>query len=415
MLTTLFSLLVVGQGSPTLELHPLRSGASAKVGFYVPQRLPLSETQPADLKNVPAGATRFGSFSFGGKQYPTIEIQTGGAPSAVVIDFSGTGDFASAKRFAWNARPADPRKPTGFKLYMTDVMAPSRIGGSSPVQVTFYRFDPADPARVKLKLNDTLLYYANYALEGTATLAGKPYKAMVIDTLTRGDFDGGPSTAAGQLGASTILIDRDGDGRFRAPYETFDASKPFNIDGTTYQVTGLHGDGAHTTIIKSTEMVAEIPVPASFAVGRKVTPFTAVDRSGKTVHFPEDFKGKVVMLDFWATWCGPCMGEVPNVVSVYNQTHPQGFEILGISLDNAQTISKIPSVTKDNGMTWDQVADGKYWDAAIAKLYGIQSIPAAFIVDGDTGMILAEGENIRGGKLLPAVQKALSARKGAPR
>ena len=100
----------------------------------------------------------------------------------------------------------------------------------------------------------------------------------------------------------------------------------------------------------------------------------------------------------------------PNVVSVYNQLHGKGFEILGISLDNAQSLKNIAPVTKDKGMTWDQVADGKYWDAAVAKLYGIQSIPAAFIVDGDTGIILSEGEAIRGENLLPAVQKALGAK-----
>ncbi|MHB8635460.1 MAG: peroxiredoxin family protein [Fimbriimonadaceae bacterium] len=385
----------------------------SKVGFYMPQRLQLASTQPTGLKNVPAGAARFGTFSFGGKSFATVEVEANGKPSALVIDFTGTNDFAAAKPFSWSARPLDPRKPTGLQLYSTSVMAPSRIGGDQPVSVSFYRFDPADTKRAQLK--DMLLYYCNYALDGTATLGGTTYHAMVLDTMTRGDFDGDAGAGAGKLGSATLLIDRDGDGKFEPQYEAFDASKPFNIGGTTYQVTGLHGDGSSAALIKSQQTVAEIPVPPSLVAGKKVIAFTAVDRSGKTVHFPEDFKGKVVMLDFWATWCGPCMGEVPNVVSVYNREHSQGFDILGISLDNAQTIKQITPVTKQKGMTWDQVADGKFWDAAVAKLYGIQSIPAAYIVDGDTGMIYGEGDAIRGDNLLPAVQKALSSKNHKPK
>lgn len=384
-----------------------------KVGFYMPQRLQLSSTNPGNLRNVPAGAALFGSWSFGGKSYPTVEVQTAGAPTSIVVDFSATGDFAQAKTAAWNVRSMGPDASKGPHLYMVDLSAPSPIGGANPVQVTFYRFDPTDPQRAALK--DTLLYYGNYALDGTITLKGKPYHAMLVDTASKGDFDPSTTPTAGPMGSAAILIDRDGDGKFRSPAETYDAFKPFNIDGTTYELTGLHGDGSSVHVGVSPKTVAEIKMPPNLAQGRKVVPFTAVDRSGKTVHFPQDFKGKIVMLDFWATWCGPCMGEVPNVVKVYNAKHSEGFEILGISLDNKDTVNNIASVTKEKGMTWDQIADGKYWDAAVAKLYGIQSIPAAYIVDGTTGTILASGDAIRGDSLLPAVQKALAASKQTPK
>ncbi len=148
-------------------------------------------------------------------------------------------------------------------------------------------------------------------------------------------------------------------------------------------------------------------------VGKPVTPFEAKLLDGKSVKFPGDFKGKVVMLDFWATWCGPCMGEMPNVVSVYSKYRSKGFEILGVTLDNKGAEAKIKDTAKNEKMTWSQVYDGGGWSSAVAKLYGINSIPHAYLVDGDTGLILDAGEGMRGDALAKTVETALAAKKTA--
>jgi thiol-disulfide isomerase/thioredoxin len=139
--------------------------------------------------------------------------------------------------------------------------------------------------------------------------------------------------------------------------------------------------------------------------------FKAVDMEGKDRSFPSDYKGRIVMLDFWATWCPPCVGEVPGIVSAYAKYHARGFDILGISLDQANSAGKVKAFEKQYGMTWPQVYDGKYWEARVARFYGIDSIPRAFLVDGDTGVVLASGDAIRGESLAPAIEKALASKK----
>jgi peroxiredoxin len=104
--------------------------------------------------------------------------------------------------------------------------------------------------------------------------------------------------------------------------------------------------------------------------------FQAVD--GQAVSL-RNLRGKVVLVDFWATWCGPCMKEVANVAATYKQCRDHGFEIVGVSLD--KDIDRMRSVTEQMGMMWPQYCDGKGWQNEISSRYGINAIPTTWLVD----------------------------------
>lgn len=140
------------------------------------------------------------------------------------------------------------------------------------------------------------------------------------------------------------------------------------------------------------------PTAPQVNIGAPAPDFTMNDIDGNAFTL-SSLKGKVVMIDFWATWCPPCVRSIPEAKNIWNTFKKQDFVLLGVSLDKDLDTWK-DYVTKQQ-MSWVQVADGKFWDNSAAVLYGIGSIPSVWILDKEGNVALkdvnplSEGDAIR--------------------
>ncbi|HEX8018115.1 MAG TPA: TlpA disulfide reductase family protein [Flavobacterium sp.] len=170
-------------------------------------------------------------------------------------------------------------------------------------------------------------------------------------------------------------------------------------DQITQNIALLDKSLQNSTYVK--ELKELVTVLNGLAVGKKAPDFTANDPDGKPVRLSENLKG-YTLVDFWASWCGPCRKENPNIVAAYKEYHDKGFNVFGVSLDKKKE-NWVKGIQDDN-LNWLQVSELIYWNSEIAKLYGVRAIPANYLVDSK-GIIVAR--NLRGEELQTTLKTLL--------
>jgi|GEM_PF-1340075 len=388
-----------------VDLHPVSEG-SLKRGTSTLRSIKLTAAKPAELKKgLGEEAAIYGILPVRASKYGMLVaiIESADAKAGkIYLDANGDGDLTNDKATHW-----EPLGTPAFGGLATVEIA------EGPVTLRLFRYTPEfynPDHKPDKKIPDRPLYYSREdAREGKAIFGEKTYTLALTEFAATGRYDlvkhDGKNINVG------LYIDRNGNDHFERDFELYDLGLPFTLAGKTYELDAVAANGSTLSFRRSQSSVPERPLPLS-AVGQPGIAFRCQSLDGKLVRFPKDYRGKIVLLDFWSQGCVPCMRAKPELARAFARHHERDFEVLGVCLDKVDELREIRDVCLKHGMTWPQLYDGQSFDGPVAKCYGVRSLPCAFLLDGTTGILLATPEDLRRDNIEVTLSKVLAIREG---
>ncbi|MGC4045921.1 MAG: TlpA disulfide reductase family protein [Armatimonas sp.] len=389
---TLVASAAFAQAPATLQLNT--TGArDLRVGYY-PVPIELSAEKPAGVKKEPkyASTPKYGVIHVGNGPKSTIVIaldEPSPAEARIYVDANANGDLTDdgdgswAKKRLEGERPMLGLQPMQVRASWGDAKKETSTGAYG---LAFYRF-PSQPY---------LLMYREATRSGMVKIDGADYKATLLENDANGlfkkymDTKGVPTDAAGTplpkgKGTNPVwLVLQQGEGK---PVQV-DTRAPFVLNGKNYEAN-VSQDGK-TLSVKATTKAAYAPPPPPerkplLAAGTMAPDFTCYTLDGKPVKL-SDFKGKTVVMDFWATWCGPCMVTMPHVEKVWEKVKGRDdVVVIGVCVwDEKDAYEKW--VPKNNEkFTFPLLFDpaGRGAESIAGKLFNVSGIPTTYVIDKD--------------------------------
>ena len=401
----------VGSDNPlhAATLAPVRSYAAlALFGSWAPWSTPHARELPASITKVPEHSADavFGEFPFGDLALPPEKRMVGFMVDEVrqylVIDENRDGDLTNDLNCVWQEdRHVSPTGAWGIVTARAEVASSDRLGAPTfGVALFFTERETRRREGSELEIDR----YRDYGTQGVVALGGESYRIALDDQTVSGDFSHSLQSPREDI---IVRIDVNQSGSFEER-EGCSASAAFSINGKGYRMESISSDGTRIVIAEIPEGIHEaLSPPRVLEFGDRVPSFEAVTQRGEHLRFPDDFKGKIVLLDFWAGWCGPCIRELPYIAKAYEEFRDQGFEVVSISLDTEDTQPRALEHLEKVGASWHQVFTGKRWEGDIVRQYGPQGIPAGYLVHGDSGRLIGSLHQIRMERLRPMVRRAL--------
>lgn len=346
----------------TAELKPVEGGAMRRLRAPLMRPYKMTKEMPAGLtKGIDDPSVMYGLIPTANKgkgMFVAVTESADAQSGNLYLDTNEDGDLSNDPMPTELENKWMRRGPVAFE-------AERELSGTAgSVLLRFYRYAP-DFAKNQTSLQDQgnpLFVHRDDAREGKVELDGFKTTVLLKELAARGRYDN-LETEHGEP-AVALFIDRNGNGEYDRPFEQYDLSQPFTIAGSTYELDSVSSDGSRLVLRKAKDSVPEVPIPLQ-SIGQLVPKFKAVLLQGGEFNFPADVKRKIVLLDFWATWCGPCMSRKPELLRVYERMKDKDVEFIGICLDGSEDRELVLKTCDELKMSWPQLYDGQVWSGEV--------------------------------------------------